>query len=83
MLADSAITRQLHPLHFDFDRSDHEPSWHRGIPTHFLSATAPLRNVEYQRAGDTIDRLDRLRLGKVRVALVRTMRDGHAQILSA
>jgi Zn-dependent M28 family amino/carboxypeptidase len=62
------LTCLLPPL-ATLDRSDHAPFWNRGVPGLMVTTTAFLRNREYHRAGDRVERVDLKRLPTVAVAV--------------
>lgn len=47
------------------DYSDHRSYWAEGYPALMVTDTAFMRNKNYHRAGDTWDKLDYVRMGKV------------------
>lgn len=47
------------------DFSDHRSYWTQGYPALMVTDTAFLRNPHYHKAGDTHDKLDYVRMGKV------------------
>ncbi len=51
------------------DFSDHRSYWPYEIPALMITDTAFYRNVEYHEEGDTADRLDYERMGKVIVGV--------------
>ncbi len=51
------------------DYSDHRSYWPHGVPAVMITDTAFFRNAEYHKAGDTADRLDYERMGKVVVGV--------------
>lgn len=56
------------------DFSDHRNYWPHDIPAAMVTNTAFYRNVHYHTAGDTADRLDYARMGKVVVGVYETIR---------
>ena len=55
------------------DYSDHLNYWAQGIPAVMVTDTAFLRNRAYHSTGDTPDRLDYVRMGKVVVAVYESL----------
>jgi hypothetical protein len=55
------------------DYSDHLNYWAQGIPAVMITDTAFLRNRAYHSTGDTPDKLDYLRMGKVVVAVYESL----------
>lgn len=55
------------------DFSDHLSYWAQGIPAVMVTDTAFYRNLYYHTAGDTAERLDYGRMGKVAVAVYETL----------
>lgn len=51
------------------DYSDHRSYWPHGVPAVMITDTAFFRNGEYHKQGDTADRLDYDRMGKVVVSV--------------
>jgi hypothetical protein len=57
------------------DFSDHRNYWPHDIPAAMITNTAFYRNHEYHGAGDTADRLDYERIGKVVVGVYEAVQD--------